>query len=208
MRVADGIHKVEGVRIANVWLVESTAGLVVIDSGMTPGVAERVLSGMDELGYAPAGLHAIVLTHADIDHVGGAAELHRRTGAQVASHELDAPVIAGDAPPQKGGRTMRALYRLLRYRPVRPQLLLADGDEVGGLRVVHVPGHTPGSIALVRADGAIFSGDALLSDKQGAILPPDPRLAHDREQATLSAQRIREAGLRLLLAGHGAPATP
>lgn len=208
MQVVDGIHKVDGVRVANVWLVETTDGLVVVDTGMTSGVAERVMDLMRELGHQPGELRTIVITHADIDHVGAAAELQRRTGAKVALHELDAPVLAGVTPPQKGGLAMRALYRLLRFRPVAPDWRLADGDEVGGLRVMHVPGHTPGSIALVRSDGVIFSGDALLADKRGAILPPDPRLAHDRTSAAASAERIRAAGLRLLLAGHGAPATP
>jgi glyoxylase-like metal-dependent hydrolase (beta-lactamase superfamily II) len=124
----------------------------------------------------------------------------------VAIHELDAPVLTGVVRPQKGGRVMAVLHRLL-VRPVVPDRLLHDGDTIGGLRVVHVPGHTQGSIALVREDGVVFSGDALLSDKHGAVLPPDPRLAHDRAQAAASAEAIRALQFRLLLTGHGAPAS-
>jgi hydroxyacylglutathione hydrolase len=124
----------------------------------------------------------------------------------VAMHELDAPVLAGTERPHKLPPVMRALYRLL-VRSVTPDRLLHDGDTVGPLRVVHVPGHTVGSIALVRDDGVVFSGDALLSDKEGRVLPPDPRLAHDRAQAAASAEAIRALRPRLLLTGHGAPAT-
>ena len=101
---------------------------------------------------------------------------------------------------------VRILYRLL-MKPLTPDRLLLDGDMVGGLRVMHIPGHTPGSIALVREDGVVFSGDALLSDKDGNAIPPDPRLAEDPDQATRSAEAIQALQPRLILPGHGAPVT-
>jgi glyoxylase-like metal-dependent hydrolase (beta-lactamase superfamily II) len=205
MRVADGIHKVEGVRVANVWLVESEDGLLLVDTGTRFGTAKRVLETIPDLGHEPSDLRDIVITHYDMDHVGSAAELKRRTGARIAMHELDAPVLAGRERPHKLPLVMRALYRLF-VRSVTPDRLLRDGDTVGPLRVVHVPGHTPGSIALVRDDGVVFSGDALLSDKEGRVIPPDPRLADDRAQAEASAEVIQALEPTLLLTGHGAPA--
>lgn len=70
---------------------------------------------------------------------------------------------------------------------------------------MHIPGHTAGSIALVRDDGAVFSGDAMLADKDGNVLPPDPRLAEDPDLAAVSAERIEALRPRPLLPGHGAP---
>jgi glyoxylase-like metal-dependent hydrolase (beta-lactamase superfamily II) len=206
MQVADGVHTVEGLRVGNAYLVETSDGLFVVDTGMTPGVARRVLTAIDGHRRTPDPLRTIVLTHGDIDHVGGAAGLARRTGAVVAIHEADAAVLAGEVVPE-GGLVMRAICAALRFRPVTPDRLLHDGDTVSDLRVVHVPGRTPGSIALVRADGVVFSGDALLADRRGRVKPPDPRLARDPSLAAASAERIADLCFRLLLPGHGAPAS-
>jgi hydroxyacylglutathione hydrolase len=148
-----------------------------------------------------------VLTHYDADHVGGLAAIKSRTGARVAIHELDAPVVMKKEPP---GARVPLLVRLI-YRwfqpPVTPERLLKDGDVVGGLRVVHVPGHTAGSIALVRDDGAVFSGDALVTDKHGNVLPPDRLPAEDPDLAAASAGRIQALHPRPLLPGHGTPSS-
>jgi hydroxyacylglutathione hydrolase len=118
---------------------------------------------------------------------------------------LDGAVLAGEQRPQKGGRVMVAMYRLLRFRRALPDLLLDDGDTIGGLKVMHVPGHTAGSIVLSREDGVVFSGDALLSDKHGQVRPPDPRLALDRARALTSAELIKALPISLLCTGHGTP---
>lgn len=141
----------------------------------------------------------------DIDHIGSAAELRTRTGAQMAIHELDAPVLSGRQRPQKGGLAMLAIKRLVRFRPVVPDVLLRDGDTIGGFQVVHAPGHTPGSIALRRDDGVLFCRDALLSDRDGRILPPNTRLSWDPAQALASAEKIKALRMTRLLTGHGAP---
>jgi hydroxyacylglutathione hydrolase len=204
MRLADGVYKVDGVRVANVYLVAIDDGLLLVDTGM-PGNAKRIVAFIESIGREAGDLRHIVLTHCDIDHIGSVARLKELTGAQVAVHELDGPVLAGEQRPHKGGLAMVVLYRLLSFRPVAPDLLLKDGDTVGGLQVIHVPGHTAGSLVLCREDGVAFSGDALLSDKHGQVRPPDLRLALDRAQALASAERIKELPIKLLCPGHGAP---
>ena len=204
MRLAEGVYKVDGVRAANVYLVEIADGLLVVDTGM-PGNAKRIVAFIESTGRRAAELRHIVLTHCDIDHIGSAAGLRKLTGAEVAIHELDGPILAGEARPQKGGPVMVALSRLLRPSPVVPDIRLKDGDTIGGLRVVHVPGHTAGSLVLWREDGVVFSGDALLGDRHGQVRWPRPRLALDPVQARASAERIRALPISLLCPGHGAP---
>jgi glyoxylase-like metal-dependent hydrolase (beta-lactamase superfamily II) len=204
MRLADGVYKVDGVRAANVYLVEIGDGLLVVDTGM-PGNAKRIVAFIESVGRRATDLRYIVLTHCDIDHIGSVAALKQLTGAKVAIHELDGPVLAGEQRPQKGGPVMAAFSRLLRPQPVVPDLLLKDGDTIGGLHRMHVPGHTAGSIVLRRGDGVVFSGDALLGDRHGQVRPPAPRLALDRVQALASAERIKALPMKLLCPGHGAP---
>jgi glyoxylase-like metal-dependent hydrolase (beta-lactamase superfamily II) len=204
MRLADGIYKVDGVRAGNVYLVAIDDGLLLVDTGM-PGNAKRIVAFIESVGRQAADLRYIVLTHCDIDHIGSVATLKELTGAKVAIHELDGPVLAGKQRPQKGGPVMAAFSRLLRPRPVVPDLLLKDGDRIGGLQVMHVPGHTAGSLVLRREDGVVFSGDALLGDRHGQVRLPAPRLALDRVQALASAERIKALPMKLLCPGHGSP---
>lgn len=203
-RVDLGDQAVDGLRVANVYLVTTDDALLLVDSEV-PGSGRRIVAFMERRGRAPRDLRWLVLTHCDLDHVGSAAELQRLTGAEVLIHELDARVLAGGRP-QKGGLAMRALYGLLRFRPVVADRELHDGDAVAGLTVIHAPGHTAGSVALRRDDGVLFSGDALLSDRRGRVQPPDRRLALDPAEAATSAQKLAALGFRLLLAGHGQPA--
>lgn len=158
------------------------------------------------MGRQPSEIRDIVLTHFDADHVGSAAALKARTGARVSIHELDAPVLAKREPPRKRMLLVVALYRLL-VRPVAADRLLRDGDTIGGLHVVEVPGHTAGSIVLVRDDAVVFTGDALVTDKHRNLLPPDTRLAEDPAQAIESAGKITALNPRTLLPGHGTPST-
>jgi len=204
VRVADGIERVERTRIGNAYVVELDDGVLLVDTGM-PGNAPRILAALTRLGRRPSDVRHIVLTHWHLDHMGSAAELRRLTGAQVAIHELDAPVLAGGERPAKGRRMMGILLRVFRVAPLVADVTLRSGDAIGGLEVIHVPGHTAGSIALRRADGVVLSGDALLGDRHGRLQQPDRGLSLDPDQAYASAAMLRSLEPRLLLPGHGAP---
>jgi glyoxylase-like metal-dependent hydrolase (beta-lactamase superfamily II) len=209
-----------------VWLVPVGDGLVVVDTGL-PGNAAAILDHLARAGHAPGDLRAIVLTHADPDHAGSAADLRARTGAPVAIHAHEASVLAGGLTPRRAKGPLRVrtlLPRLARlgheagmalvlrlaprrsgWRPLRADVLLRDGDGVAGLRVLHVPGHTAGSIALLRDDGALLAGDAVFGDAAGRAHHPPRRTALDPEAARASARRLMTLGFTTLYPGHGLP---
>jgi len=225
MRLADDLYRIDGITGGNVYLVVSKDGLTLVDSGM-PGNAKTILAAITAIGREPSGLRHILLTHSDPDHSGSAAHLKDLTGALVAIHEQDAPALAGRRPRRTDGTgaarmrssniarvghnlAMRLVFKLSGrfrdFRPVDADILLKDGDTISGLRVMHVPGHTAGSIALYREDGVVFSGDALLADSAGRVQPPADALALNPARALASAHMIDSLGFTILLPGHGPP---
>ncbi len=223
---SDEVLRVPAVRGANAWLVRVPGGAVLVDAGL-PGSAPAIAAFLAAQGLASSELKAIVLTHHDPDHGGGAAALRALTGAPVAIHPHDAPVLAGGftAAAAKGPwRPATALRRLARlghelgmaamvrlpwpgnpWRRLAPDLLLRDGDLLHGLRVIHAPGHTAGSVALATPEGALLAGDAVFGDARGGAHFPPPGTALDPAQARETARRLVAGGYRALYPGHGAP---
>lgn len=101
MQITEGVHRVDRVA-GNVYVVQTDDGLLLVDTGIPP-MTRRVLRFIQRLGYAAGDVRHIVITHCDVDHIGGAAALRRATGASLAIHALDAPELSGRTPPQKGG---------------------------------------------------------------------------------------------------------
>jgi glyoxylase-like metal-dependent hydrolase (beta-lactamase superfamily II) len=168
------------------------------------------------LGYAPADLARIVITHHHVDHVGSMAVLQELTGAPLAAHPDDALYISGEQePPLPSGTAMRLLVRFMglipifsHFDPLSVDTALNDGDgldALGGGTVIHVPGHTPGSIALYfPADGVLLSGDTIDCRRGQPGLPPRP-FSVDMDQALASVRRMSELDFDVLCPGHGEP---
>lgn len=124
----------------------------VIDPG---GDAAEILSAIER--HQLVCTH-ILLTHAHFDHVGGVADLAEATGAAIALHPSDLPLLKA-----KGGAAMFGIF--VRPSP-EPTLALAEGQviEIGQLRlnVLHTPGHTPGHVTFHEPRArAAFDGDVL-----------------------------------------------
>jgi glyoxylase-like metal-dependent hydrolase (beta-lactamase superfamily II) len=162
-------------------------------------------------------LRRIVLTHFHEDHAGGAGELAALTGADVVAHGLDAPFVRGEVtgPPPVFEDWERPIHAeaaklLPQGEYVRPAEVteLSDGavlDFGGGAHVVHVPGHTHGSIALhLPRHGVLFTGDAVAaSPADGSVMLGVFNL--DRDQAVASFHRLAALEADVACFGHGDP---
>jgi glyoxylase-like metal-dependent hydrolase (beta-lactamase superfamily II) len=95
--------------------------------------------------------------------------------------------------------------RLVNFRPVKPDIILKEGDEIEDLRVIHTPGHTEGSICLFRPGKVIFTGDALLSDRNGNAKPLSRMMTLDMVKAKQSLKKTSKLEFDILLPGHGRP---
>ncbi|MDG6938982.1 MAG: MBL fold metallo-hydrolase [Nitrososphaerota archaeon] len=209
MEVAPGIHKIDGVT-ANSYLVVDGKESILIDTGM-PRSGRKIIDYIsDYLKMSPGDVRHVVLTHHHVDHAGGASELKERlAGTKLVVHRADADFVSGRSrPPTPAGAAgvmLRALSPLMRYRRVSPDLEVGEGDSVGRLTVIHLPGHTPGSMALHDPrTGALFVGDAL-GTKDGRIRGPPKRFTADMKSATTSIHKLSELKFDILLCGHGQP---
>jgi glyoxylase-like metal-dependent hydrolase (beta-lactamase superfamily II) len=208
-QVLPGVHMLM-FEIGQVYLWDWGEGLTVIDTGVT-GSADAILQAIAAIGRHPEDVREILLTHYHDDHCGGAAQLAERIHAPVIAHVADAPVIRGAQPQPPPNLTEQErplaesiIPRVPRALPVAVTREVADGDTTaGGGTVIGVPGHTPGSIALlVPRLGLLFTGDTIASVNGTPILGP---FNIDREQAIESVRK--QAGLEFDVAcfGHGDP---
>jgi hydroxyacylglutathione hydrolase len=208
MGMIPGIYRVDGVRGANAYLVIDEDKTLVIDTGM-PGNAKRIAAYVEGLGKKLSDIKFIILTHADIDHIGSAAELRRMTGAKLAIHADDAPILRGEESFKtiRGplGFILKPAMRLIRCHPAEPDVILSADSEIEGFRIIHVPGHTKGSICVYKPGKVIFVGDALRSDSSGNPKPPSRLSSLDDAKARASLTMISGLDFYTLLAGHGAP---
>ena len=144
----------------NTWLVAdpATGDALVIDPG---GETARVL-GLAQPDFRIGG---VLATHGHVDHVVGAEELCRRTGAPFRIHASDEPFLRA-LPGQAAGLG----FGVARSPPVTSFLSDGDSIRVGTQegRVIHTPGHSPGGVCLFfPADGALFCGDTLFAGSVG-----------------------------------------
>jgi len=148
-----------------VWC-DKTKEAIVVDPGFDrQGEAERVLGVLEENRLK---VKYVVDTHGHPDHVCGNGVVKGATGASVLIHELDAAMLG------ETGKKLAALFGFHVESPVADGFL-KDGDVVRfgdvGLRVLHTPGHSPGSVSLVGV-GCVFTGDTLFAGSIGrADLP-------------------------------------
>jgi glyoxylase-like metal-dependent hydrolase (beta-lactamase superfamily II) len=196
--VADGAGRVSG--WVNAYILDGPGGRILVDTGFSRRAA-GVVKAFRRAGVPLAEISTVVLTHQHFDHTGGAARIAARSSAAVACHPMDAPVIEGKVRPK-----MPFLMRLLASpKPVAVRRLLNDGDRVGPFRVVFVPGHTAGEIALYDPDRKwLVSGDSVV-EREGRLTLPGTRFASDLAQAVRSLDVLRRLDVELLLPGHGAP---
>ncbi|MCH7579665.1 MAG: MBL fold metallo-hydrolase [Chloroflexi bacterium] len=216
MEITEGVHTIESLGIGRAYIYQEQDKLTLIDTGLTDS-AERILAVIEKIGRKPADLRQIFITHHHNDHTGSLAELVERTGAQVLAHKIEAPVIRGDQPPPKpGANTLRSLLRPFIGKGTQPGARvdvdreLEDGDEVdigGGANVLHVPGHTLGSVALfIPKHRLLFAGDAAVSAiGLGPPAGPFALFNEDSEQAVRSFKRLAELDFDRAFFGHGKP---
>ncbi|MEA3340137.1 MAG: MBL fold metallo-hydrolase [Chloroflexota bacterium] len=205
--------------LVNVFLIRGGAGCVLVDAG-NPGQAHLILKRMAKHGVAPNDVRLILITHGHVDHFGSAAALRKQTGAPVAIHALDAGAARQGAHQQDSlrptnrwiGLAMRLPFLRLpdRAPAFEPDVVLEGEwrlDEYGVAgRVIHTPGHTPGSISALLDGGEAIVGDMVMGQLMGLIHKPGPPIvAWDLARNRESVRRLLALSPRVVYVGHGGP---
>lgn len=157
----------------------------------------------------------IVATHYHLDHTGSMKRISESFETIIAAQTKDAMVMEGTRPLESHRLTVlqntysRILFPLFRYQYVNVDRKLSHGDvldALGGLEVIHLPGHTPGSVALYQRNrGILFSGDTIRNENDVLEGPP-PQFSTALEESFKSIEkRILNLEFEVLLPGHGKP---
>jgi glyoxylase-like metal-dependent hydrolase (beta-lactamase superfamily II) len=203
--------------LSNAYLVRGQHWFL-IDTG-APGDASRILRAAHRQGIQPGDIAFILLTHGHVDHFGSAATLRQFTGAPIAVHQADLPYLEQGRNPEMAAVDLEG--RLLRpflpwsAPPLTPDIIFTDDIDLRayGLEatVLPTPGHSPGSVALLLPDGALFAGDLLRGGYLGGRIMPrrpnPPFFATDLAQLWESLERVLTLPFTTMYVGHGGPLT-
>ncbi|MDQ4501299.1 MBL fold metallo-hydrolase [Sinomonas sp. ASV322] len=202
-------------------LIVADEGITLVDAGL-PGHYRDLERELHELGRPISDIKGVVLTHGDTDHIGFAERLRSELGIPVYVGAEDADRAKGAKPPAtpKDPRRIGPVIQFfayaitkggLRTHPLREVVPVHDGDVLplpGSPRVLAMPGHSPGSIAIhVPAVRAVFVGDELTTRHvlTGVDGPQPAPFTDDQAGSSASIERLAGLDVDWVIPGHGAP---
>lgn len=199
------------------FLIVYNQELILIDTLFDPD-AQVILDQIRALGKQVQDLKHIVLTHAHRAHLGGLKRLKELSGAAIYSHAWEVDIVSADR--QQQGVSVRPHLNSLpvfpivfigslvapwsQHQPCVVDQLIGDGDQIGPLRVVATPGHTPGHLAFyLPAPRTLFTGDAFVT--WPLLCPGWQNAALNVKETWESLNRLAALDVQAVGVGHGAP---
>lgn len=201
----EGIWRVD-LGAVNAYLVDDDGALTLVDAGL-PNDAFDIAAAVEDLGYTVNDVERVLITHYDVDHVGGLSDLG--VDAPVYIGAGDARLLSGEAKPplwnhkgliQRVGRFFTAPPPVT-IRPVR------EGDRVGSFTVYDTPGHGPSHVVYVSERLSVaFLGD-LVRESNGRLVPSDWKISYDAAEVKESIRSLAERApvFEVAAVGHGTP---
>ncbi len=208
MKILDNIYLVPS--HVNCYIIEREQECILIDTGMSKNA--KCAAALLKSNFPDKPLKSVILTHCHIDHTAGIDIIRKYFDFTIIAHEEEKPYIEKEKelPRHKGisGFLTKMIGKIVGVSDLKVDQTVNDGEILYGLQVMHLPGHTPGTIALVDVENkALFCGDIVNGDHSGSkILPPKERFAVDYKQALeASVRMLEETSPSVILTGHGKP---
>jgi len=212
VKITDGVYQIRIFRMGGTVLVDGNEA-VLVDTGPR-GSLRFIDMGLRSLGFSLEQVRLIVLTHYHADHSGGVAKLVEATDARVAAHQIEAQNMNKEGPLPSPFRDpflaklTRPLLRSLSSELIRVDYPVEDGDRLQmerEVRVIHTPGHTPGSICLyMPVEKVLIVGDALQYRFRRLSLPASA-VTQDHQQARESLKKLLDLDFDVICFSHFPP---
>lgn len=195
----------------NCYLMKTGTGYILIDTGC-PNRRTYLVRELAHLGCQRGNLQLIVLTHGDFDHAGNAAYLRERFNSRIAMHPSDSVMVEhGDMFCSRKNHNLlfkmisSTFFRFSRSESFKTDLYLEDGYDLSeyGIRanILHLPGHSKGSIGVITNHEELFCGDLLVNGGR----PVMNSIITDSVAANTSVQKLVELDIKTVYPAHGRP---
>jgi glyoxylase-like metal-dependent hydrolase (beta-lactamase superfamily II) len=205
-QIATDVSTFSGLIAGRVYALHDSDGLTLVDASIS-NAGPKILAQLGQMGYKPSDVKRILITHAHPDHVGSLPFLQKETGAEVWCHALEKPVIEGKESIMRRPSGLRPPDTKVPPSPVHRTL--ADGEMLailGGLQVVHTPGHAPGHLSFFQPQRRLLIvGDVIFRLFFNRLTLPLAMLTVDMEEDKRSIRKLMALKPEGLLFGHGQP---
>ena len=198
MEIEPGVYRLECTKGAWAYAVREADGVTLVDTGV-PGKSEAILKELAARGIHARDVTLILLTHCDLDHAGSAAKLAKLCKCPVLASAEELAGLCGGGKTSLIRKPLLAVLKRDLAAVLRP---LPEGN-VGGIRVIPAPGHTPGHCCFQYGD-VLFAGD-LVRTADTEITSSPWVFTTDGAVSDESAWGMDMAAVKWICPGHGHP---
>ncbi len=208
MQIIPGIYQITTgtFNSVNTFLIAEET-LTLIDTGF-PSSAKQIIDFIHYIGRSEKEISLIIITHNHPDHTGGLTLFRKISSTKVAAHKADIASL----PYQSSINRLIHIFPPVKHNfclnEAQIDQLLSGGEVLpvlGGLDVIHTPGHTPGSISLLAVKYKIlFVGD-LINTRYGKLRIPYRIINSSTDEVKSSIRRIAKLDFDTVCVGHGKP---
>jgi glyoxylase-like metal-dependent hydrolase (beta-lactamase superfamily II) len=205
--------KIIEMTFVNAFLAKVKGGFILIDTGLSM-FWEKLESELIAAGCFPDKIKLVIITHGDFDHTGNCLKLQEKYKLKIAMHKDDSAMAENGVFQKRKVRKLSArifmFIRKLKKRKFdldkfKPDLYLTDGQDLSeygwDAKIIHIPGHTKGSIGILTNDGILFAGDMFTNRKK----PDTATYIENQADLETSYARLKAMNIKTVYPGHGRP---